>query len=196
MRSVRLEAALAWLSDVQGTIAGLGSVSDAGAIERCAATLADAALRLDLGAARALADELAVHGDYHRQLIAAQGGFTALLISWPRGHATPIHDHAELWGIELVVDGVLDVEEYRLESCADGVRPALVRSLLLGVGDAAVFGGPHYAHRCRNRSATRTALSLHVYGGVLDAYRRYDVAADGGCIARVQRTHTDTRHIA
>jgi hypothetical protein len=194
MRSVRLEAALAWVSDVQASLGALRHESDMPAIERCAGALAEAALRLDIGAARALADELAAHGDYHRQLIAAAPGFTALLISWPRVHETPIHDHAELWGIELVVDGVLEVEEYRLDG-ATAAAPEFVRSVLLGVGDAAVFGGPHYAHCCRNRSATRAALSLHVYGGVLDAYRRYDEVGDGVFVARQQRARVDTHLI-
>lgn len=193
MRSVRLEAALAWVSDVRAALAAPLVVSDMPAIERCAGALAEMALRLDIGAARALAGELAAHGGYHRQLIAAESGLTALLISWPRAHETPIHDHAELWGIELVVDGVLEVEEYRLDAAS---TPAPVRSMLLGVGDAAVFGGPHYAHRCRNRSATRTALSLHVYGGVLDAYRCYAESGDGVFVARRQRARVDTRLIA
>lgn len=191
MRSVRLEAALAWVSDVRASLVALRGVSDVPTIERCADALAEMALRLDIAAARALAGELAAYGGYHRQLIAAESGLTALLISWPCAHETPIHDHAELWGIELVVDGVLEVEEYRLDAAAS--VPAFVRSMLLGVGDAAVFGGPHYAHRCRNRSATRAALSLHVYGGVLDAYRRYDEDGEGRFVARAQRARIDTR---
>jgi hypothetical protein len=41
-------------------------------------------------------------------------GYEALLILWPPGHVTPIHDHAGLWGIELVLDGVLEVEAFAL----------------------------------------------------------------------------------
>ncbi|MFT3789883.1 MAG: cysteine dioxygenase family protein [Rudaea sp.] len=117
---------------------------------------------------------------YRRQLIAAapDGAYTMLLIAWPPGYVTPLHDHAELWGIELVLDGALQVEEYF--SDGDSQQPALQphRSLMLGSGDAAVFIDPAYVHRCRNLSAQRPALSLHVYGGVLDHYRSFVEVSD------------------
>ena len=64
---------------------------------------------------------------------------------------------------------------------ASAARPALARtrSLYLGIGDAAVFSGDAYVHRCRNLSTTRAAVSLHVYGGVLDAYRAFVTDASG-----------------
>ncbi len=62
---------------------------------------------------------------YRRQLIAAapDGGYTMLLIAWPPGYVTPLHDHAGLWGIELVLDGALQVDEYF--SDGDGHAPTL-----------------------------------------------------------------------
>ena len=117
---------------------------------------------------------------YRRQLIAAanDGAYTMLLIAWPPGYVTPLHDHAELWGIELVLDGALQVEEFY--SDGDPQQPALQphRSLMLGSGDAAVFIDPAYVHRCRNLSAQQPALSLHVYGGVLDHYQSFDEVSD------------------
>ncbi len=41
-------------------------------------------------------------------------GYEALLIVWPPDHATPVHDHDGLWGIEFVLDGVLEVEAFDL----------------------------------------------------------------------------------
>ncbi len=118
---------------------------------------------------------------YRRQLIAsaADGSFTVLLIAWPPNYVTPLHDHAELWGIELVLDGTLQVDEFF--SDGDPAQPALQlhRSLLLGSGDAAVFIDPAYVHRCRNLSAQQPALSLHVYGGQLDRYRSFVEVGDG-----------------
>lgn len=117
---------------------------------------------------------------YRRQLIAAapDGGYTMLLIAWPPGYVTPLHDHAGLWGIELVLDGALQVDEFY--SDGDPSEPALQaqRSLLLGCGDAAVFTDPAYVHRCRNLSATQPALSLHVYGGVLHEYQSFTEVSD------------------
>jgi len=112
---------------------------------------------------------------YRRQLIAAapDRSYTMLLIAWPAGYVTPLHDHAGLWGIELVLDGALQVEEYF--SDGDAEQPTLQphRTLMLGSGDAAVFIDPAYVHRCRNLSAHQPALSLHVYGGDLHRYQSF-----------------------
>lgn len=117
---------------------------------------------------------------YRRQLIAAASdrSYTILLIAWPPGYVTPLHDHADLWGIELVLDGALQVDEFF--SDGDAQQPELQphRSLMLGSGDAAVFIDPAYVHRCRNLSAHQPALSLHVYGGELDRYQSFVEVSD------------------
>jgi predicted metal-dependent enzyme (double-stranded beta helix superfamily) len=126
---------------------------------------------------------------YRRQLIASatDGAYTMLLIAWPPGYVTPLHDHNELWGIELVLDGALQVEEFF--SDGDPLQPALQphRSLLLGSGDAAVFIDPAYVHRCRNLSAQQPALSLHVYGGELAQYQSFVPVSDG--LYRIAQQH-------
>lgn len=106
-------------------------------------------------------------------------GYEALLILWPPGHATPIHDHAGLWGIELVLDGVLEVEAFAL-SLQPAPRLVARDRAMLGASDHAAFSGADYAHRCRNLSRQQPALSLHVYGGGLDAYRSFRRQAAGG----------------
>jgi hypothetical protein len=98
--------------------------------------------------------------------------YEALLILWPAGHATPIHDHDGLWGMEFVLDGVLEVESFQLST-----QPALHlehgHTLVMGVGDHVAFSDADYAHRCRNLSMRQQALSLHIYGGELNAYRSF-----------------------
>lgn len=107
------------------------------------------------------------------------GGVSALLIAWPPSHATPVHDHDGLWGIELVLDGVLEVESFALS-----LEPALSLRRsgadMLGVGDHAAFSSADYAHRCRNLSAHRPALSLHIYGGELRQFQVFDRDGGGG----------------
>jgi predicted metal-dependent enzyme (double-stranded beta helix superfamily) len=130
---------------------------------------------------------------YRRQLIAAgaDGSYTMLLIAWPPGYVTPLHDHAELWGIELVLDGALQVEEFF--SDGDPAQPVLQphRSLLLGSGDAAVFIDSAYVHRCRNLSAQQPALSLHVYGGELDRFQSFIAVSDDRYRISQQRAQLD-----
>lgn len=114
--------------------------------------------------------------------------YEALLILWPQGHATPIHDHAGLWGLELVLDGVLEVETYAI---SPQPTPHLVfrGKSVLGIGDRACFSGADHAHRCRNFSSQQPALTLHVYGGLLNAYRSFHQESPGRWTSAVHQTH-------
>jgi predicted metal-dependent enzyme (double-stranded beta helix superfamily) len=131
---------------------------------------------------------------YRRHLIAtgSNSSYTALLIAWPPGYRTPLHDHDGLWGIELVIDGALAIEEFG--KGGEAREPALEhqRTLILGIGDATAFTSPGYVHSCRNLSAQRTALSLHVYGGVLDEYSTFHTTTLGHYTATRQRASIDT----
>jgi hypothetical protein len=98
--------------------------------------------------------------------------YEALLIVWPPEHATPIHDHDGLWGMEFVLDGVLEVESFQLLP-QPPIHLERTRCQLVGVGDHIAFSLADYAHRCRNLSRNRQALSLHVYGGELNRYRSF-----------------------
>ncbi|HUA81783.1 MAG TPA: cysteine dioxygenase family protein [Dyella sp.] len=98
--------------------------------------------------------------------------YEALWIVWPPDHATPIHDHDGLWGMEFVLDGALEVESFHL--CpAPSIHLERDHSRIVGVGDHVAFSQADYAHRCRNLSTQRPALSLHVYGGELSGYRSF-----------------------
>ncbi|MET0231751.1 MAG: cysteine dioxygenase family protein [Rhodanobacteraceae bacterium] len=101
-------------------------------------------------------------------------GCSALVMYWPPGHATLPHDHGGLWGIEVVLDGELHVEEFKRGGSTDAPRLTSARGEQLGVGDIAVFTSPRYVHRCRNLSNVTAALTLHVYGGTLDRYVAYE----------------------
>ena len=127
---------------------------------------------------------------YRRVSLRDANDCSALLIAWPPGHVTPIHDHDGLWGIELVLDGVLQVESFTMT-----VAPALQlvpRDVtLLGVGDHTTFTENDYAHRCTNLSAQRPTLSLHIYGGVLERYRAYGKNATGCWDSTPQRAELE-----
>lgn len=121
-------------------------------------------------------------------LVPAQAApYSVLLIAWPAGHQTPVHDHDGLWGIELVLDGALEVESFSL---AIQDKPHLVSrgSTVLGLGDSAAFSDADFAHRCRNLSTRRPTLSLHVYGGELEAFRAFAQDVRGDWHATTHRT--------
>lgn len=113
---------------------------------------------------------------------------SALLMYWPAGHATLPHDHAGLWGIEVVIDGHLDVDEYTQSSEADKPVLSFVRSLRLAAGDAAMFTSENYVHRCRNRSNASATLTLHIYGGVLAAYTAFETDGVGHVVPTLRAT--------
>src|SRR5437867_2673436 len=41
-------------------------------------------------------------------------GYTAVVMTWGPGQATPLHDHAGIWCVEGVVEGRMDVTQYDL----------------------------------------------------------------------------------
>jgi len=112
---------------------------------------------------------------------ACDGRYTGLIMVWPAGHATPIHDHAGLWGIEMVLQGALSVEDYEL--AGDNELRHVGTSVLDEGQSCAFLGTAGHAHRCTNLSARRAAVTLHVYGGMLERYRNFDVRSDGRCVS-------------
>jgi predicted metal-dependent enzyme (double-stranded beta helix superfamily) len=123
-------------------------------------------------------------GDHTRR------GYEALLIIWPPSHATPVHDHDGLWGMECVLDGVLQVEAFDL---ALQEHPHLVErdTTVLGIGDHVAFSQADYAHRCRNLSSNCPTLSLHIYGGELNCYRSFHIEEEGRWTSRTHETMRD-----
>jgi predicted metal-dependent enzyme (double-stranded beta helix superfamily) len=113
------------------------------------------------------------------------GRYTGLVMVWPAGYSTPVHDHAGLWGIEMVLQGALGIENYELVADAHGdAQPRFVGTTVLGEEQSCAFlGTAGHAHRCTNLSARRPAITLHVYGGLLETYRNFNVACGEHYIA-------------
>jgi len=178
-----------WINALRATLGeAKAELSDLG-LERLRHRLSQLAWRADCPSVDSVAASSIYTEGYARHLLTrgATGGYEALLIAWPPNHQTPLHDHAGLWGIELVLDGALSVSEYRVDRAASRTTLIPRRLLVLGISDAAAFAGHDYAHMCRNLSANRAALSLHVYGGALERYCTFSVDETGDC--RVTNTH-------
>jgi len=104
-----------------------------------------------------------------------RAGMQLLVMAWPANHATPVHDHGGLWGLEIALYGALEVESYARDPL-NGELQSRGRTWL-GPGDATWFdAGEPGLHRCRNLSRNETALTLHVYGGNLAEYFAYEQA--------------------
>jgi predicted metal-dependent enzyme (double-stranded beta helix superfamily) len=112
---------------------------------------------------------------FERWLVAerAHPPVSVLVMAWPANYATPVHDHAGLWGLEVAIGGAIEVETYQRDHLDNSLRSQ--GRTWLGPGDATWFdAGDEYTHRCRNLSRHDTALTLHVYGGNLAQYLAYE----------------------
>lgn len=182
MSKDRISIAAEWSQQLRTALLGLSSEVTPDEIEAVRAALSSLAWLDGCPTAhRARSDAMLT---YRRQLLAAaaDNSYSALLITWPPGHVTPLHDHSQLWGIELVLDGALEVREFMGTQGAP-IEMQFTRSVILGAGDATTFVDPGYVHSCRNMSDTKAALSLHVYGGVLDDYRAFQRDSNGSFVA-------------
>ncbi|MHA6204718.1 cysteine dioxygenase [Dyella soli] len=137
-----------------------------------------------------LADLRTHASGFERWLVARQvkPGISVLVAAWPANHATPVHDHGGLWGLELALHGALEVESWERDSRGQALR--MHGRDWLGPGDASwLDADDHYARRCRNLSRHDTALTLHVYGGDLAQYVAYERAGESGpWLAKPQRS--------
>ncbi len=113
---------------------------------------------------------------------------SVMVMAWPANHRTPVHDHAGLWGLELTLVGALEVQSWSRHPDSGELHG--LRHDWLGPGDGTWFeGDQNHVHRCRNLSQHETALTLHVYGGVLDHYLAYDqTVPTGAWAARSQQS--------
>jgi len=80
----------------------------------------------------------------------------------------------------MVLQGSLIVEDYEIVADRQSAQPRFIGSTVLEEGQSCAFAGTEgHAHRCTNVSARRPAVTLHVYGGLLDTYRNFEATHDG-----------------
>ena len=105
---------------------------------------------------------------YARRLLhkSERHGYTAIVMTWDAGQATPLHDHAGMWCVDAVVQGEIEVTQYDLREEGDrGYRFEKERTIHAGFGKAGALIPPFEYHTIANRSAADKAVTLHVYAG-------------------------------
>jgi predicted metal-dependent enzyme (double-stranded beta helix superfamily) len=124
-----------------------------------------------------------------------EGRYTGLIMVWPAGYATPIHDHDGLWGIEWVLQGALSVDDFEIIDNGDGYADTrFIGTTVLDEGQSCAFLGTRgHAHRCCNLSSRRPAITLHLYGGLLEMYRNYESTRGGRMVAQPSIAGIDGR---
>jgi predicted metal-dependent enzyme (double-stranded beta helix superfamily) len=119
---------------------------------------------------------------YARRLVYASPdlGYTVLAMVWGPGQGTPLHDHAGLWCVEGVVDGQIEVTQYRLLE-RDGRRCRFQRqeTTTAGIGSAGRLIPPFDFHTIANARGGAPSLTVHVYGGEMDHCSIFEPRGEG-----------------
>jgi predicted metal-dependent enzyme (double-stranded beta helix superfamily) len=94
-------------------------------------------------------------------------GFAVMLVAWAPGDSTPIHDHGT-WGVEFVLRSALEVTRF---GTRDPFNPEKLTRRRVVAGDIDTNVPPEDdVHQVVSPEAD-VALSLHVYGRVMDQCR-------------------------
>lgn len=127
-----------------------------------------------------------VHTDckdhYARRLLhrSDEHGYSVVAMTWGPGQGTPLHDHAGLWCVEAVCDGRIRVKQYELQEAERGrYRFSDEGEVEAGVGTAGCLIPPHEYHTIANACGEDCAVSLHIYGGDMEACNTYEPVGNG-----------------
>jgi predicted metal-dependent enzyme (double-stranded beta helix superfamily) len=108
-------------------------------------------------------------------------------MTWGPGQGTPVHDHGGLWCVEGVVNGSIAVTRYDVQpQPGDRYRVEAGETVTAGLGEAGRLIPPTDHHVIANALDDRPSVTLHVYGGELDACQVFLPAADGFFVSQVK----------
>jgi 3-mercaptopropionate dioxygenase len=111
-------------------------------------------------------------------------GYTAVVMTWAPGQATPLHDHAGIWCVEGVVEGQMDVTQYDLvDESANGYRFEARNRVHASVGSAGCLIPPFEYHVLAN-ALRAPSITLHVYGGEMTSCHVFEPIGNGRYVRR------------
>lgn len=107
-------------------------------------------------------------------------GYSVVVMTWGPGQGTPLHDHAGKWCVEGVVHGRVRVRRFDLlERSDDLYRFREAEILSSAVGSAGALIPPLEYHVVENEFEDRHSITVHVYGGDMDACSIFERDASG-----------------
>lgn len=107
-------------------------------------------------------------------------GYQIIAMVWGPGQGTPVHDHRDVWGVESVWCGELQVADFQASAVAgELLRLAPVDSVHLRSGEVVGLTPDQGLHLCRNPSLREVAVSLQIYARPLDHFNVYTDAGEG-----------------
>jgi 3-mercaptopropionate dioxygenase len=133
---------------------------------------------------------------YARNLVydAPDASLSLYTLVWSPGQWTPVHDHGS-WGVVGILEGVLEERNYvRLSpdrGADEGIRLVRGGVILLGRGAVTSFvPNPDHIHVTGVPAERPRAVSLHLYGRMMNSFNTYDV--DAGTRQRVSVGHNES----
>ena len=133
---------------------------------------------------------------YARNLVydAPDASLSLYTLVWLPGQWTPVHDHGS-WGVVGVLEGVLEERNYvRLSpdrGADEGIELARSGVILLNRGAVTSFvPNPDHIHVTGVPAERPRAVSLHLYGRMMNSFNTYDIAA--GTRQRVMLEHNES----
>lgn len=136
-------------------------------------------------------------GSYARRLLHRdpQGRYTALVMVWDRDQGTPLHDHDNMWCVECVYQGRIQVDSYRMTT--DGGEGGVYAfehetTVHAGPGEAGALIPPFDHHTIRNVDPS-PAVTIHIYGGEMNHCHVF-LPIEGG-YERVEKTLSYTSDV-
>lgn len=122
-------------------------------------------------------------GGYGRRLIhhSEEFGYTAVAMTWGAEQGTPIHDHCNMWCVEAVWHGSIEVVQYDLlEQNEKGFHFERVDTLSCELGTAGTLIPPYDYHVIKNACNKNTAVTLHIYEGDMKACNVFEETDEPG----------------
>lgn len=118
--------------------------------------------------------------------------FVVVAMTWGPGQGSPLHDHAGLWGAEIVVSGSMSETMYELVGRDGEDRYRFARGMhrVSGKGTVGVLVPPREYHEFGNAGES-VAHTIHVYGGDLTSSHAFSSEGDGWWKARRVELHYD-----
>jgi predicted metal-dependent enzyme (double-stranded beta helix superfamily) len=107
--------------------------------------------------------------------------YSVLAMVWDQGQGTALHDHGGTWCVECVYQGRIEVTSYSIRGGdpeSGVVQFAPERTVIAGVGEAGALIPPFEYHLLRNATSL-PAVTLHVYGGELNACHIFEPVEGG-----------------
>jgi predicted metal-dependent enzyme (double-stranded beta helix superfamily) len=136
------------------------------------------------------------HADrYSRRLVYSDpwNRFVVIAMTWGAGQSTPLHDHAGVWCVEVVVDGAMEAVSYQLiEEDSFGHCRFEQRETIAAPPASSGALIPPFEHHIFRNAVPVVSRTLHVYGGPMNHCDIFERVSEGWW----QRQHRELRYDA